>query len=111
MGAIDVLVYAAGINLRAPAEEVDLDDVARNFDVNTRSAFAMAQAVGKRLLAAGKPGSLEKHGNPNVLTPDRGTSRLAQGPIAHSALVEVERFDEDAPPVTAFAAPDVAKSA
>ena len=59
----------------------------------------------------GKPGSLEKHGNPNVLTPDRGTSRLAQGPIAHSALVEVERFDEDAPPVTAFAAPDVAKTA
>ncbi|MCG8544900.1 MAG: molybdopterin-dependent oxidoreductase, partial [Alphaproteobacteria bacterium] len=59
----------------------------------------------------GRPGSLEKHGNPNVLTPDRGTSRLAQGPIAHSALVEVERYDEDAPPVTAFVAPDVAKSA
>ena len=59
----------------------------------------------------GRPGSLEKHGNPNVLTPDRGTSRLAQGPIAHSALVEVERFDEDAPPVTAFVTPDVAKSA
>ena len=32
---------------------------------------------------------LEVHGNPNVLTADSGTSRLAQGPSAHSALVEV----------------------
>ncbi len=29
-------------------------------------------------------------GNPNVLTPDKGTSSLAQGPIAHSCLVSVE---------------------
>ena len=50
----------------------------------------------------GEPGTLEKHGNPNVLTPDRGTSKLAQGPIAHSALVEVERYDGEAPPVTAL---------
>lgn len=28
-------------------------------------------------------------GNPNVLTLDKGTSKLAQGPIAHSCLVEV----------------------
>jgi biotin/methionine sulfoxide reductase len=30
------------------------------------------------------------HGNPNTLTPDKGTSKLAQGPIAHSCLVQVE---------------------
>ena len=30
-----------------------------------------------------------QHGNPNVLTLDKGTSQLAQGPIAHSCLVEV----------------------
>ena len=29
-------------------------------------------------------------GNPNVLTLDKGTSRLAQGPIAHSCLVAVQ---------------------
>ena len=58
----------------------------------------------------GRPGALEKHGNPNVLTPDRGTSKLAQGPIAHSALVEVERYDGEAPPVTAFE-PPLAESA
>ena len=52
-------------------------------------------------------GGLDKHGNPNVLTPDRGTSRLAQGPIAHSALVEVERFEGPAPAVTAFDLPEM----
>ena len=48
-----------------------------------------------------------KHGNPNVLTIDKGTSRLAQGPIAHSCLVEVERIDGPAAPVTAFCAPEI----
>ena len=33
-----------------------------------------------------------KHGNPNVLTPDVGTSKLAQGPAAHSCLVDVEKW-------------------
>ena len=31
-------------------------------------------------------------GNPNVLTLDKGTSRLAQGPVAHSCLVTIERY-------------------
>jgi biotin/methionine sulfoxide reductase len=35
-------------------------------------------------------GGLEQNGNPNVLTRDKGTSRLAQGPSAHTCLVEVE---------------------
>ena len=50
-----------------------------------------------------------KHGNPNILTMDKGTSRLAQGPIAHSCLVEVERFEGEPPPVTAFCAPEIVK--
>ena len=56
----------------------------------------------------GRPGSLDKHGNPNVLTHDRRTSRLSQGPAAHSTLVEVERFDGEAPAVTAFDPPETA---
>ena len=47
-----------------------------------------------------------KHGNPNVLTRDKGTSRLAQGPSAHTCLVEVERFEGEPPPVTAFDPPE-----
>ena len=56
-------------------------------------------------LEPGKPGSLCKHGNPNMLTPDKGTSKLAQGPIAHSCLVEVELFSGELPEVTAFDPP------
>ncbi|MDH3250131.1 MAG: molybdopterin-dependent oxidoreductase [Acidimicrobiia bacterium] len=37
------------------------------------------------------PGSPCRHGNPNVLTRDEGTSSLAQGPVAQSCLVEVEK--------------------
>jgi biotin/methionine sulfoxide reductase len=55
----------------------------------------------------GKAGALEKHGNPNVLTYDRGTSRLGQGPSALTALVEVEKFTGTAPPVTAFEPPPI----
>ena len=50
--------------------------------------------------------SLDKHGNPNVLTRDRGTSRLAQGPSAQSCLVEVEPFAGPLPAITAFCPPD-----
>ncbi|MEP4149198.1 MAG: molybdopterin-dependent oxidoreductase [Halioglobus sp.] len=49
--------------------------------------------------------NLEVHGNPNVLTPDKGTSRLAQGCSAHSCLVEVEKFDGPLPPVRVFEQP------
>jgi biotin/methionine sulfoxide reductase len=55
-----------------------------------------------------EPGSLDVHGNPNVLTRDVGTSTLAQGTSAHSCLVEVERFDQPLPEVKAFRQPTMA---
>ena len=54
----------------------------------------------------GQIGSLEKHGNPNVVTDDRGTSRLAQAPVAQTVLVEIEKCIL-APDVTAFAQPAI----
>ncbi|HAY66688.1 MAG TPA: molybdopterin oxidoreductase, partial [Acidimicrobiaceae bacterium] len=53
------------------------------------------------------PLSMDVHGNPNVLTRDIGTSTLAQQSSAHSCLVEVERFDDALPPVTAFDLPTI----
>ncbi|MDA3041047.1 MAG: molybdopterin-dependent oxidoreductase, partial [Actinomycetota bacterium] len=44
-------------------------------------------------------------GNPNVLTRDKGTSSLAQGPSAHTCLVEVDRYPGEPPPVTAYDPP------
>lgn len=58
LGTLDILLYAAGVTRRAPAAEVQLADIDGCLDVNTKSAFATAQAIGCRLLAAGRPGSL-----------------------------------------------------
>ncbi|MGB3280967.1 MAG: molybdopterin guanine dinucleotide-containing S/N-oxide reductase [Pseudorhodobacter sp.] len=46
-----------------------------------------------------------RHGNPNVLTLDKGTSRLAQGPTAQSCLVDIEKFTKDFPATEAFDPP------
>ena len=45
------------------------------------------------------------HGNPNVLTADRGTSRLAQGCTGQHARVEIARHDGPLPPVRAYDPP------
>jgi len=55
--------------------------------------------------AAGEP---ERHGNPNVLTLDIGTSALAQGTSALTALVDVERWTAPAPAIRAFVPPKLA---
>ena len=52
--------------------------------------------------------SLERHGNPNVLTLDKGTSKLGQGPISHTTLVEVEKFEGQAEAPEPFRLPEVA---
>ena len=56
----------------------------------------------------GRPGALDRHGNPNVLTLDKGTSKLAQGPISQTTLVEVERWAKPVPEVGAFEPPATA---
>jgi len=48
----------------------------------------------------------DKHGNPNVLTADEPASALSQGCAAQTCLVEVEKFNQTAPPVTAFRVPE-----
>lgn len=53
------------------------------------------------------PRSLDRHGNANVLTLDKGTSSLAQAPVAHSALVEIERFEGELPPVGVTVPPEI----
>ncbi len=118
---------AAKINQREPILLHPIDAEQRNLkagDVvtvfNDRGACLAGVTIGDQIrqsvvqistgawydpLEPGKPGSLCKHGNPNVLTPDKGTSKLAQGPIAHTCLVEVEMYRDPLPPVTAFDPP------
>jgi biotin/methionine sulfoxide reductase len=54
---------------------------------------------------------LERHGNPNVLTLDRGASSLSQGCAAQTCLVDIKRFEGTAPPVEIFDPPTIIHSA
>ena len=58
----------------------------------------------------GTAGSICKHGDANVLTLDKPTSKLARGNCANTTLVQVERFVATAPAVTAFDLPTMASS-
>jgi biotin/methionine sulfoxide reductase len=53
------------------------------------------------------PEAMCVHGNPNVLTFDRGTSRLAQACSGQHALVQVERWTGPLPPIRAYDPPAV----
>jgi NAD(P)-dependent dehydrogenase (short-subunit alcohol dehydrogenase family) len=54
----DLLVNNAGTNRPAPFVEVTREDFDLVFDINVRAAFFMAQAVARRLISAGRPGSI-----------------------------------------------------
>jgi len=90
---------------------------------NDRGAFVAAVQIVDDLMAGvvqiatgawfdpvepGTPGSLEKHGNPNVVTDDKGTSRLGQSSVAQTALIEVERIHA-LPDLTAYDLPQFAR--
>jgi trimethylamine-N-oxide reductase (cytochrome c) len=53
----------------------------------------------------GKPGTLCRWGDANVLTVDVGTSKLAQGNCGHTAIGEVEKYSGPAVTVDVFTAP------
>jgi len=72
-----------------------------------RGVAMMATGAWYDPLEPGVPGSLCVHGNPNVLTPDVGTSRLGQGPSAQSCLVQVEKWTAPLPPVTVHRPPRI----
>ncbi|MFZ0215403.1 MAG: molybdopterin dinucleotide binding domain-containing protein, partial [Candidatus Dormiibacterota bacterium] len=53
------------------------------------------------------PKSLCLHGNPNVVTRDAGTSRLAQGSTGQLTLVQVERWEGPEPPSAPHRPPSI----
>lgn len=50
---------------------------------------------------------LDRHGNPNMLIEDRGTSRLGQGCAAQTCLVGLRRYEAPAPAVSVHEPPAV----
>lgn len=58
-GVPDVLINSAGIaDSNIKAEEYDSNMFRRLIDINLTGTFLMSQAIGKKMIAAGKPGSI-----------------------------------------------------
>jgi NAD(P)-dependent dehydrogenase (short-subunit alcohol dehydrogenase family) len=57
-GPFDVLVNSAGLARHAPATETTAADYDAAFNLNTRAAYFLAQAVARGLIAGKKPGSI-----------------------------------------------------
>ena len=53
----------------------------------------------------GVSGTLDIHGNPNMLTLDKGTSKLAQAPASQTALVDVEIYLDPLPDIKVYSQP------
>ncbi len=70
-----------------------------------RGVAIMATGAWYDPLDIAEAGTLDKHGNANMLTRDAGTSRLTQGCSAHTTLVEVEKYRGVLPAITAFDPP------
>jgi biotin/methionine sulfoxide reductase len=97
----------------AARRQIKDGDVVRVF--NARGACLAGAVVDDGLLpsvavmATGawldQDGAVERHGNPNVLTLDIGTSPLTQGSSAQTALVEIERWTGALPPLRVLTPP------
>lgn len=57
-GRIDVAVNSAGVVFLAPATELSLDQWERTIDINLKGTFLVSQAVGRRMIAAGRGGKI-----------------------------------------------------
>jgi trimethylamine-N-oxide reductase (cytochrome c) len=53
----------------------------------------------------GTLGTLDAYGSANVLSVDKGTSKLAQGNCGHTVVADVAKYDGDLPEVKVFAQP------
>ena len=59
-------------------------------------------------LEPGRLGTLDLHGNSNVLAIDKGTSKLSQACSAQTVLVEIEKWQDEVPEIKAFSQPALA---
>lgn len=104
----------------AAARGLDNGDVVRVFndrgaclagvvidDVVRRGVVQLSTGAWYDPLDPTDPDSLCVHGNPNVLTADVGSSKLSHGCTGQHALVQIERFDGELPPVKAFDPPKI----
>jgi gluconate 5-dehydrogenase len=86
-GHIDTLVNCAGVNKRMKVEEFDEATYDFITNINIRGAFFMAQAVGRKMIAAGS-GSIV---NIDSLNTHRPLNRVAVYAMAKAAMSQMTR--------------------
>lgn len=75
-------------------------------DVIVEGAVRMQEGAWYDPSEPGEVGTLCRHGDVNVLIPDVGTSKLAQGNQA-TALVQIEKFEDKVPEIGIFKSPEI----
>ena len=83
LGQIDHVVAAAGIELNAPAHEMDDAMWSRVQRVNVDGAFFLARAAARTMIAAGRPGSIVLLGsiNSTIAMPEQVAYVVSKGAV------------------------------
>jgi NAD(P)-dependent dehydrogenase (short-subunit alcohol dehydrogenase family) len=77
LGAIDVLVNNAAYERYEPFLEIELESWRRHIDVDLTAVFVCAQAVARRLVAAGRPGRIINLASINSFAAEPGLAHYA----------------------------------
>jgi len=85
-GSIDILVNSAGVLVRKETLDITVEEWDRIFDVNVRGPFLCSKAVARRLVAAGRPGSIVNVGSINAWVANANSSPYAASKGALQSL-------------------------
>ena len=90
----DILVNAAGICLTRPFFEIDLESFEKTLRLNVVAAFALSQAIAKRLIAEGRPGVIVNIASNSGFMPkleqlDYGASKAALISVTRSSALSL----------------------
>lgn len=84
LGGIDILINNAGVAAREPFTDIPYERWRQVMDVNVNAMFVLSQAVGRRMIAEGRSGSIVNMASKNGLA---GSPMLAHYNASKGAVV------------------------
>ena len=81
LGQASILVNNAGVTTNAPFDQLPAEDWQRVIDINLGGIYRTTQALGRRLIAAGRPGSIVNIASISGLVGNRGGNTAGEGGI------------------------------